>query len=81
MMVVPGAAMANQQIDYVSYLLRLWRVKEEERDLWHASLENTDTSQRRGFANLDQLFEFLREVSTTKRGPKNDEGGIDSRSS
>jgi hypothetical protein len=67
-MEVAGAAMANQQDEYISYLLRLWRVGEEQTDVWQASLENTDTSQRRGFANLDELFEFLREVTTPRRG-------------
>jgi hypothetical protein len=74
-MVVARAAMANQQIDYVSYLLRLWRVREEERYVWHASLENTTTSQRRGFANLDELFQFLREQTTLRRNASRDERG------
>jgi hypothetical protein len=60
--------MAKEQSDYLSYLLRLWRVNEEgnlhrgaEQAVWRASLENLHTRQRQGFASLDELCDFLRE--------------------
>jgi len=60
--------MAKEQSDYLSYLLRLWRVDEEssphrgaEQVVWRASLENPHTRQQQGFASLDELFDFLRE--------------------
>lgn len=60
-------AMAKKQPDYLSYLLRLWRVsgegsrRREGKAVWRASLESSRTGERRGFASLDDLFDFLRE--------------------
>ncbi len=63
------------QPDYVSFLLRLWRVSDEgksqpgaKKAVWRASLENPHTSERKGFAGLDELFSFLREQ--TEETPK-----------
>ena len=60
--------MNEQQSDYLSYLLRLWQVGEEgradgvaEKRVWRASLEHPTPTQRRGFACLDDLFDFLRQ--------------------
>ncbi|MBM4464520.1 MAG: hypothetical protein FJ014_02945 [Chloroflexi bacterium] len=44
--------------DYLSYLLRLWRVGKEEA-VWRASIESPHTGQRIGFASLEDLFTFL----------------------
>ncbi len=46
--------------DYRSYLLRLWRVS-EERPVWRASLEDTQTGERTGLASLEALLAFLRQ--------------------
>jgi hypothetical protein len=44
---------------YFAYLLRLWR---ENRDgNWRAQLENPNSEERIGFANLDELIDFLEE--------------------
>ena len=51
--------MDKQQPDYLSYLLRLWRVSGEEKAVWRASLESPHTGERRGFANSTDLFTFL----------------------
>ncbi len=56
--------MATMQPDYLSYLLRLWRVDGDNGDqrnpaVWRASLENPHTGERKGFAGLDELFDFL----------------------
>lgn len=63
--------MAGKQPNYISYLLRLWRVDRQEQAVWRASLERSDTRERTSFASLDNLFEFLREeaglASKTKR--------------
>jgi hypothetical protein len=50
----------KKQPDYVSYLLRLWRAKEKGSVVWRASLQSPQARERRGFANLDALFNFLR---------------------
>jgi hypothetical protein len=59
--------MMKKQPDYLSYLLRLWRVSGDEESLpplqkatWRVSLEDPHTRERQGFASLDELFEFLR---------------------
>jgi hypothetical protein len=42
---------------YRSYLLRLWCEASDRR--WRASLEETQTGKRIGFASLEQLFVYL----------------------
>lgn len=60
----------NSQI----YILRLWAVNATEGQSaeWHASLEDSQTGKRIGFANLEQLFVYLME--TTKRGDGTEPG-------
>jgi hypothetical protein len=50
----------QEQRDYFSYLLRLWRVG-TEKAVWRASLESPHGGERIGFASLDALFAFLRQ--------------------
>ncbi len=55
---------------YLSFLLRLWAVTENGVSVWRASLERVTTGQRRGFANLESLFAFLKvhtEQTTTEK--------------
>ena len=58
--------MTQERVDYLSYLLRLWRENGGEgsqcgaaRAVWRASLE-TPSGESHGFASLDDLFGFLR---------------------
>lgn len=44
---------------YLSYLLRLWQTSDEGKQIWRASLESPGTGERRGFASLKELFDFL----------------------
>ena len=71
--------MDKEQPDYLSYLLRLWRVSGEEKAVWRASLESPHTGERRGFANLADLFTFLEEeighVAQGQATPSADEKG------
>ncbi len=53
------AGRTGDQSDYQSYLLRLWRAKEGEEG-WRASLESAQTGERKGFASLDALFDYVR---------------------
>lgn len=46
---------------YLSFLLRVWRVGQNEHSVWRASLEDTRTGERHGFASLEELMRFLRE--------------------
>jgi hypothetical protein len=51
------------QPDYLSYLLRLWRMQGEAA-AWRCSVENPHTGERLGFGSLDELFAFLREQTS-----------------
>lgn len=51
--------MPKERPEYLSYLLRLWRVSGETQ-AWRASLENSLTHEFRGFGSVDELFAFLR---------------------
>jgi hypothetical protein len=51
--------------DYEAYLLRLWRVYSEGKATWRAFVENAHTGERKGFTNLDDLFDFLRQQTGT----------------
>ena len=67
-----------QHADYLSYLLRLWRVNDAlveetngaEKALWRASLESARTGERWGFGNLEELFDYLRAQASTSGPPK-----------
>ena len=58
----------NHKRRHIAYLLRLWRVGEPESSDWQASLEVPGTGKRIGFANLEQLFAFLMELSEEDQG-------------
>ena len=51
--------MSNEQRSYLSYLLRLWETESGGEEVWRASLEDPRTGERKGFANLTDLFTFL----------------------
>ena len=51
--------MSKQPPDYLSYLLRLWRVGGEA-ETWRASLESSLTHEIERFSSLDQLLDLLR---------------------
>jgi hypothetical protein len=55
----------GEQLGYQSYLLRLWRVNEDEEG-WQASLESVHSGERRGFADLELMFDFLRRQTASK---------------
>jgi hypothetical protein len=47
---------------YIAYLLRLWQAEGEDgRPVWRAAIEDARTGERRGFADLESLFAFLKE--------------------
>ena len=66
--------MTKAQPDYLAYLLRLWRANGEnssqsaaESVVWRVSLESPHTGEKKSFASLDDLFDFLRQQ--TGEGP------------
>jgi hypothetical protein len=48
----------NQGADYHASLLRLWR--EGPEGAWRASLQDAESGERIGFADLERLFAHLR---------------------
>jgi len=62
----------EQDSDYLTYLLRLWRMSGEGAAGWRASLARPGSGERYGFANLDDLFLFLRRQ--TGAGSGGDDG-------
>jgi hypothetical protein len=60
-----GQKEPHEQPGYLSYLIRLWQVdtaREADRlgrTVWRGSLESSLTGERQGFADLDELVEFL----------------------
>ena len=50
----------GEQPTYYSYLLRLWQ-EDEQCLTWRMSLEKVHTGERRGFASLGDLFDFLQQ--------------------
>ena len=59
--------MDKHQTTWLSYLVRLWATGAAGQPVWRASLEDVQSGERRGFANLEQLFVFLME-QTEHRG-------------
>jgi hypothetical protein len=55
---------------YLAYLLRMWRVEENGRAGWRASLERPSNGKRFVFASLEAAFDFLRQRAGEKpEGP------------
>jgi hypothetical protein len=65
--------MARETRPYISYLLRLWQIKSQGSPVWRASLEEPHTGQRRGFASLEDLFDFLRQETGEASASKESE--------
>ncbi len=53
--------MSDQPDGYQTYALRLWRAPCQGEWHWRASLESRHTGERQSFAELEELFAFLRE--------------------
>jgi hypothetical protein len=63
------------ETDYLAYLLRLWRMRGEGAAGWRASLARPGSDERHGFANLDDLFLFLRRQTGAGSGGDDDKDG------
>jgi hypothetical protein len=46
---------------YSSFLVRIWRRESARTSAWQAMVEDPGTGTRRAFAELESLFDFLRE--------------------
>lgn len=56
----------DKRLRRIAFLLRMWCVDETGRANWQASLEMADTGKRIGFANLEQLFMYLIDLSENR---------------
>ena len=63
--------MTEEQSDYASYLLRLWKSNERGNAIWRASLESTAEGRRYNFAHVGALISFLLERFGPQRAEKN----------
>jgi hypothetical protein len=67
---VRHAALVENKPRYFSYLLRVWLAEEGSQPQWRASLEDTLTGERLGFARLDDLCQYLKQQTQLKTGEK-----------
>ncbi len=66
--------MSKGPLHYQSYLLRLWRAPGGINQPWRASLEDTLTGERTGFADLEALCAFLHSQIEAHPLPDRDPG-------
>jgi len=59
--VPPSDSNQPAQIDYHAGLLRLWRVGAG--GAWRVSLQDAESGERIGFADLDHLFAYLQRLT------------------
>jgi hypothetical protein len=57
----------NASPNYMSYLLRLWLAGDGDQPEWRASLEDPGTGEVRGFSDLEEMVEFLKNVKQEGR--------------
>ena len=60
--------MLTIEVDYVSFLLRLWQSDENGRLVWRASLECAQTVEKLYFASLGLLLDYLLRVTGQCKG-------------
>lgn len=61
------------KLDYMSFLLRIWKVNPKGKTEWRASLENPHTGSRYLFHDLSSLFLYLND--TVSDSEENSESG------
>jgi hypothetical protein len=66
--------MTEKPTRYYSYLLRLWQISSDE-SIWRASLQTPGSGERRGFASLRELFDFLEAQTVTKKNKNEQKKG------
>lgn len=55
--------MAKEETQYLSFLLRLWLADGDGGPVRRVALESPLTGERKGFANLDELCSYLRQLA------------------
>lgn len=67
--------MAEEESRYISFLLRLWSADGDGESATRASLESPLTGECKGFANLEGLFSYLRQLSKFESEGTHNESG------
>ena len=60
------SSMVEADMEYYSFLLRMWRVKDENGDSWRCSLENVMTGEKHGFTCLKEMLLFITKLGACK---------------
>ena len=68
--------MHTERPAYLSYLLRLWRAPGGADQPWRASLQDTLTCERTGFADLEALCAYLHVQIETVPAPGGEPGEV-----
>jgi len=58
--------MVELSANYHSFLIRLWKIKQEDTFVWRASLENPQTGEVLGFEDLQALLKYLETLTNEK---------------
>ena len=66
--------MTKKQPDYLSYLLRLRRMGDQE-TIWRASLEDPHTGELHNFASLEEAVDFVRAHMSAASQSRGDQPG------
>lgn len=61
--------MKNQPRRQYSYLLRVWQVEDQEKPIWRALVKDAFTDQQTGFASIEELCDFLKQLSEPSPQP------------
>jgi hypothetical protein len=72
-----ASLMIEEKRRYISYLLRLWQIKEKGKLVWRASLESPGSGERAGFGSLEAVFHFLRQQTETLPNDKKKVEGVE----
>ena len=54
--------MSTRTDRYFAFLLRLWQSSHDNENIWHASLEDSRTGVKHGFASLEALMEYIQNL-------------------
>jgi hypothetical protein len=68
--------MDTERPAYLSYLLRLWQAPGGAEQPWRASLQDTLTGERRGFADVEALCAYLHTQIGTVPAPGGEPGEV-----
>lgn len=57
---------------YHAFLLRFWQIEQDGEETWQASLEDSRTGEKRGFASIEALVKYVWELTRRREGVESD---------